>query len=143
MRNEEILAMLAQVKKGRYIKLTKTKDLGNGVVKESDMRIRLGVAYSNMSINADREVASLPWGSWVEGLENIALEHKGNYYLRVSSTNPENLEESKDVVATRYFLNNAEISREEASAIVGQKKSSRPSPVYNIKFENIKSLSIS
>lgn len=142
MTNQEILTMLGSVKKGRYVKLTKTKDLGNGLVKESDMRIRLGVAYSNMSINEGRQTAPLAWGKWVAGLENIALEHKGNYYLRISSTNPEHLEESKDVIATRYLLNNQEISKEEASVLIGDKKTSKPSPVYNIKFENIKSLTI-
>lgn len=143
MTNAEILTTLGNVKKGCYVKLTKVKDLGNGVTKESDMRIRLGVAYANMSINEGRQTAPLAWGHWVEGLENIVLEHKGNYYLRVSSTNPEHLEDSKDVIATRYLLNNEEISYEEASALIGNKKSSKPSPVYNIKFENIKSLGIS
>lgn len=138
MTNQEILNALTEVKKGRYISLCKKKDLGEGIVKESDMVIRLGVNYANMSVNANHETGSLPWGHWVSGLENLVVEHKGNYYLRVTSTNPENLESGADVIATRYIKDGREISKEEAITIIGEKKiTSKPSIVYNIKFENI------
>lgn len=138
MTNQEIMAKVIEAKKGRYVSLTKMKDLGSGVVKETDMVIRLGVSYANMSINADKQTGSLPWGKWVEGLENLVIEHKGNYYLRVSSTTPENPDSGADVIATRYLLNGEEISRMDALSIVGEKKmSGNASPVYNLKFENI------
>lgn len=138
MTNQEILNVLAEVKKGRYISLCKKKDLGEGIVKESDMVIRLGVSYANMSVNADHQTGSLPWGHWVPGLENLVVEHKGNYYLRVTSTNPEHLESGADVVATRYIKDGREISREDVIATIGEKKAaSKASIVYNIKFENI------
>lgn len=141
MTNQEILTKLAEIKKGSYIKLTKKKDLGEGVTKESDMVIRLGVSYANLAANEGKQTGSLPWGHWVEGLENLVVEHKGNYYLRITSKNPEDVEHSSDVIATRYLLNNAEISKEAAVAIVGEKKfESKPSMVYNIKFENILAL---
>lgn len=134
----EILEKIKSVKRGTYISLTKVKDLGNGVTKESDMRVRIGVDYSSMSINSDRGTGSLPWGHWVEGLESIVIEHKGNYYLRVTSTTPENPDGCADVIATRYTKDFEEISREDAESIVGTKKmSSSASPVYNIKFDNI------
>ena len=138
MTNQEIMARVIEAKKGRYVSLTKMKDLGSGVVKETDMVIRLGVSYANMAINADKQTGSLPWGKWVEGLENLVIEHKGNYYLRVSSTTPENPDSGADVIATRYLLNGEEISRMDALSIVGEKKmSGNASPVYNLKFENI------
>lgn len=137
MTNQEILAKIREAKKGSYIKLTKTKDLGEGIVKESDMRIRIGVNYANMGVNENRETGSLPWGRWVEGLENLVVEHKGNYYLRVTCTNPENLESKSDVIATRYLRDNVEISKQEAISIIGEIKPSKPSLVYNIKFANI------
>lgn len=141
MTNQEILSALGQTKKGRYINLSKVKDLGNGVVKESDMVIRLGVNYSNMKINENKETKSLPWGHWVEGLENLVIEHKGNYYLRITSTNPQNPEVGADVIATRYIKDGCEITKQEALALVGEKKmASRASCVYNIKFENITKL---
>lgn len=136
MTNQEILSALNEVKKGRYISLSKVKDLGNGVSKISEMVIRLGVSFSNMKINADRVVGSLPWGHWVEGLENLVIEHQGNYYLRVTSTDPSNPESGADVISTKYLLNGEEISRETAKGIVGEEKKGA-SPVYNIKFENI------
>ena len=138
MTNQEIIAKVLEAKKGRYVSLSKVKDLGEGVRKETDMVIRLGVNYANMEINAGRQTGSLPWGAWVEGLENLVLEHKGNYYLRVTSTTPENPESGADVIATRYILNGRVISKEEAIAIVGEKKmKGSASPVYNLKFENI------
>ena len=138
MTNQEILNTLATVKKGRYISLTKVKDLGEGIVKESDMRIRIGVSYANMAVNANKQTGSLPWGTWVPGLENLVVEHKGNYYLRISSTTPENPESGADTIATRYIRNGQQITKEEVVAIIGEKKvASRASMVYNIKFENI------
>lgn len=143
MTNQEILEKLSHVRKGCYISLTKAKDLGNGILKESDMHIRLGVNYANMSINKDKQTGSLPWGHWVEGLENLALEHKGKYYLRVSSTTPENPDSGADTIATRYYHNGVEVSREEALQIAEPKNTkSSSSPVYNIKFENIIRLGI-
>lgn len=136
MTNQEILAKLAEAKKGRYINLTKVKDLGQGIVKESDMVIRLGVAYSNMKINENRQTGKLPWGHWVEGLENLVIEHKGKFYLRISSTDPANPESGADVVATRYLKDGAEITKHDVVTLVGEQKGSA-SPVYNVKFENI------
>lgn len=136
MTNQEILNKLASVKNGKYISLTKVKDLGQGIVKESDMLIRLGVNYANMKVNENRQTGSLPWGKWVEGLENLVVEHKGHYYLRVTSINPENLEKGSEILATRYFKDGAEVSKEVVKSLV-KEKSSTPSTVYNIKFENI------
>ena len=136
--NEQIIEAIKNVKKGTYLQLTKQKDLGEGIIKETDMRIRIGVSYQNLSINEGREVKNLPWGHWVEGLENLVLEHKGNYYLRITSTNPEHPDEGDDVLATRYIKDNETISKDEAMKIVGEKHmKGSASPVYNIKFENI------
>lgn len=136
MTNQEILTKLAEAKKGRYINLTKAKELGQGIVKESDMVIRLGVSYANMQINENRQTGQLPWGKWVEGLENLVIEHKGNYYLRITSTDPANPESGADVIATRYLMNGQEISKQEVRALTGEEKGGA-SPVYNVKFENI------
>ena len=138
MTNEQILEKIKELKKGTYLTLTKQKVLAEGLVKETDMRIRFGVSYQNLKINEGREVGSLPWGHWVEGLENIVIEHKGNYYLRVTSTNPENPDEGDDVLANRYILNGEEITKEQAVEFAGEKPfKSHTSAVYNIKFENI------
>ncbi|MDD2470196.1 MAG: hypothetical protein PHI22_04640 [Bacilli bacterium] len=138
MTNQEILQKLGEVKKGRYINFTKIKDLGSGIVKESDMVIRLGINYANMKINENKQTGQLPWGRWVEGLENLVVEHKGKYYLRITSTDPSYPESGADVIATRYLRNGQEISKEEVIYMIGETKtSSKASPVYNVKFENI------
>ena len=143
MNNQQILQKLANVKKGRYISLTKKKDLGQGIIKESDMRIRLGISFANMKVNENKEIGSLPWGQWVEGLENLVVEHKGNYYLRITTTNPNDLESANDVIATRYIKDGELISKEEVINLIGEKKLvSKPSLVYNIKFDNILKLGI-
>lgn len=131
MTNQEILNKLGEVKKGRYISLKKKKDLGEGVVKISDLVIRLGVEFANMKINEGREVGALPWGHWVEGLEGLVIEHKGNYYLRVASA-------YSNTNKSTYYLNDKPISKEEVVAMLGEKKVQSGNPdVYNIKFENI------
>ena len=102
------------------------------------MRIRVGVNYKNLKANKNKEIQPLPWGKWVKGLENLVVEHKGNYYLRITSTNPNDLEKASDVIATRYIQNGVEISKEEVINQIGEKKlASSPSMVYNIKFDNI------
>lgn len=141
MTNQEIINKVLQAKKGRYIKLTKVKDLGNGARKESDMVIRLGVSYAKMGINEGRETGGLKWGHWIDGLEGLVLEHKGNYYLRVTSTDPAHPDSGADVVATRYLVNGQPASKEQVIALVGEKPlSGSGSPVYNVKFENIVSI---
>lgn len=139
MENKEILTKLSSIKNGRYISVTKSKDLGNGVTKISKMVLRKGVrAGSTKLYDENHKPGSLPWGHWVDGLENLVIEHKGNYYLRVTSKTPENPESGADVISTRFVLNDMEISKDEAVLMVGEKKvEGKASPFYNIKFENI------
>jgi len=136
MTTQEILNQMGNVKKGKYVSLKKKKDLGEGIEKISDIVIRLGVDYANMKVAEGKEVGGLPWGKWVEGLEGLVIEHKGNYYLRVASSYSNN---GKSI----YLLNGNEISKEEVIAILGEKKVLSANPdVYNIKFENILELNI-
>ena len=136
MNNQEILNKLNNIKKGRFISLKKKKDLGEGITKISDLVIRLGVEYANMQINEGRQVGSLPWGHWVEGLEGLVIEHKGTYYLRVASSYSNNNK-------SYYYLNGKEISKEEVINLLGEKKLHTGNPdVYNIKFQNIIQLGV-
>ena len=136
MENNEVFDRLNKAKRGRYVSIRKKKDLGKGVVKISDLVIRLGVDYANMKINEGRQVGSLPWGHWVPGFEGFAIEHKGTFYLRVANGYTRHGK-------SMYFLNGVEIGRDAAVAIVGEKAlSSGESAVYNIKFENIVSMGV-
>lgn len=138
MNANEILNKLNNIKKGRFISLKKRKDLGSGVEKISDLVIRLGVDYANMAINKDRKdaIGALPWGHWVEGLEGLVIEHtnkQGEHklYLRVASS-------YSNTSRSVYMQNGVEISKEDATAIIGEKKMQSSNPdVYNIDFNNI------
>lgn len=148
MTNKQIISKITEAKKGRFINFTKKKDLGNGVKKITDMVIRLGVNYSNLSINAEKETGSLPWGQWQPGLENLVITHSKlnketgrmnkNYYLRITSKTPANPNSGADVVRTTYYKGRKKITREEAEQIVGAKKmESHAAAVYNVSFKNI------
>ena len=141
MTNSEILSKLSTIKNGHYISLTKVKDLGKGVTKISKMVLRKGVKAGNTSLYSDHKPGSLPWGNWVPGLENLVIEHKGNYYLRMTSKTPEN-PDGGDTVSTEYRLNGGVVTKEEVINIVGEKKmEGQGAPFYNIKFENILAIS--
>lgn len=133
MTDQEIIRAMLKKKKGQYVSLKKEKDLGNGIKKITDMVIRLGVDYSNLKVNENRkdEIGSLPWGQWVKGLEGYVIEHKGNYYLRVTSS-------YSNTTKSIYLLDGVEVSKEEVELKLPQSKlKSHESDVYNIKFQNI------
>lgn len=140
MEMKEILEVLRSKRRGTYASLTKVKDYGNGLVKETDMTIRLGVNFANLESNKGRVIGQLPWGQWVSGLENYVIEHtdkKGNHnmYLRVTSTNAH-------ISKSRYLLNGQEVDKSVAEEMIGTKKlSSKESEVYNVNFKNIIRLS--
>lgn len=156
MTHEEIINAIREVVKGRYFNITKRKDVGNGIVKETDMRVRLGVRTSHMSIYENKEVGQRAWGHYVKEFGNLVVEdtlkdkktkepvkdENGNvikkYYLHVVSCTPEHPESGADVVATRYYKDDKEISFEEAVEAVGAKKLEDSKAVmYDIKFENL------
>ena len=138
MTNNEILERLSSIKNGAYLKVTKEKDLGQNIKKISILKLRKGVKTNNMSIYKDKQAGSLPWGNWVEGLENLVIKYKGNYYLRFVSTDPENIGSGRDIISTQYLLNDVVVSKDKVISILGEKKiKSKGSPIYNIKFENI------
>lgn len=58
------------------------------VVKRVVAQMQFGYSYENACNNRCADgvtfvADSLPWGAWVEGLENKVIVHKGEYYLRL------------------------------------------------------------
>ena len=128
-----VLAAINSIKNGRFFSLTKEKDYGKGVTKVSRITYRLGVKPGNMKAYKDsgKTPGGLPWGQWVQGLEGRVIEHKGVLYLRVAETHAA-------WPSSQYYLDGNPITKEQAAAIVGEKKlAGGESPVYNIKFDNI------
>lgn len=133
------LTALDTIKNGRYMTIVKSKDLGNGITKVSKMNVRKGITYANMQVNKDRQTESLKYGSWVAGQENVLLEHKGNYYLRITSKTPDNPD--CDTIDTHYYQNGKEVTRAAVETLVpASKLKSSTSKVYNIKLDNIISI---
>lgn len=127
----EILKQVKALKKGKYVRLIKSKDLGNGVEKFTTMTIRVGVDTSKMKAYEGKEVGQLPWGQWLKGYEGLVIAHKGNNYLRVASA-------YTNTTKSIYYHNEKEITKEQALELVGSKKlESKASDVYCIKFDNI------
>jgi hypothetical protein len=147
METNEILKVLKSKRKGTYSSLTKIKDFGNGVVKETEMTIRLGVDYSKLSSNEGRQTGSLPWGKW--WIDNKIIEHKGQFYLRCyldreSDEKPEvryfvdgkpaTDEQLKDIDAFEIKTQDAIGSGRQANEGLSAEKQVIP---QNVKFENI------
>lgn len=134
MTNEEILNKVVALKKGAYVKLIKTKDLPNGIVKYTSMIIRVGVDYANMKVNKGKEIGKLPWGQWLKDYEGLVITHKDNYYLRIATTYVHSS-------ISTFKQNGVEISKEQAMEQIGSAvNGSKQSDVYNIKFSNIEQI---
>lgn len=131
MEKQQILNKVKDLKKGAYVSLVKTKDLGAGVLKITNMVIRLGVEYSHMKANLNKVCGSLPWGNWLTNYEGLVIEHKGQLYLRVANSYTQNS-------SSEYYYNGSKVSKEFVISLIGEKKlASKPSDVYCIKFDNI------
>jgi len=133
MTTNEILDKVLTIHKGSWVKLIKSKDLGQGIIKYTQMTIRLGVIYSHIK-RVGKEPSTgggkLPWGEWF--IDNLVISHKGVLYLRVANAFTKNTK-------SWYLKDGKEISKAMVVELVGEEKSSE-SAVYNIKFQNIISL---
>ena len=134
MNREDILNII-NTKRNGTIELVKTKDFGKGIIKETSMTVELGVEYRTLVEAKEYESKtshSLPWGHWLEGYENLIIEHKDSYYLRVANPN---------VTGSRYVIDGVETDPETAEKLIpASKLKSSESVIYNIKFENIKEI---
>lgn len=134
MVKEDVLNIINEKRNGT-IELVKIKDFGKGIIKETTMTVELGVEYKTLVEAKEyeaKEKHSLPWGHWLEGYENLIIEHKDAYYLRVA--NP-------SVTGSKYVVNGVETDPETAEKLIAPSKlKSSESVIYNIKFENIKQI---
>lgn len=134
MQKDELLNKIRQIKKGSYVSVTKESNLDKGIRKVSRLVVRLGVNYSKMKASEGKEVGKLPWGNWVEGYENLLIEHKGNTYLRVSNSYTKGNK-------SEYYLGKKKITKEIANYLLdGKLAKNVESPVYNINISDIKYL---
>lgn len=134
MTKEEILNIINEKRNGT-IELVKIKDFGKGIIKETSMTVELGVEYKTLVEAKEyesKETHHLPWGHWLEGYENLIIEHKDAYYLRVANAK---------TAGSKYLINDVETDSETAEKLITPSKlKSSDSKVFNIKFENIKQI---
>ena len=134
MIKEDVLNIINEKRNGT-IELVKIKDFGKGIIKETTMTVELGVEYRTLLEAKDydsNEKHPLPWGHWLEGYENLIIEHKDSFYLRVANPN---------VTGSRYMVEGVETDSETAEKLIAPSKlKSSESVIYNIKFENIKEI---
>lgn len=134
MVKEDVLKIIDSKRNGT-IELVKIKDFGKGIIKETTMTVELGVEYRTLLEAKEydsKERHPLPWGHWLEGYENLIIEHKDAYYLRVA--NPK-------TVGSKYLVEGVETDPETAEKLIAPSKlKSSESVIYNIKFENIKQI---
>lgn len=132
MTTNEILDKVLETKKGTWVRLIKSKDLGQGITKISIMTVRLGVIYSHMKRVGKTTSGSgdkLPWGEWL--VKGLVISHNGELYLRVANAYTNNNR-------SYYVQNDKVIDKSMVVALLGEKKlESNESNVYNIKFSNI------
>ena len=99
---------------------------------------RLGVNYGNLASVKSAGVAPgpLPYGAWVPGKENLLIENKGSYQLRVTKTG-----NHRQLPKVKYYLNGEEVTKEELQALNVVLPSvwnrSSDTPVFNVKLENV------
>lgn len=137
METSKFLEMMND-KKGQYAQATwssvvktpaKSSDV---VIKTTTATVRTGIAYSNLTQNADKETGPLPWGEWL--VFPFVVTHNGNDYARLY------LAESFQVTQT-FTLNGVPCTKEEAQAVTlpsaWNKKSDGPTLTFTVKMENV------
>ena len=114
---------LANLSNGTFVRIAATTEVSMNkrnnplanerVEKITIATLQFGCSYENCVNNRTEEefkAEGLPWGSWVEGMENKVIEHKGEYYVRL-------YEKKNDNRKVAYFVN-GERATEEQIAII-------------------------
>jgi hypothetical protein len=123
---------------------TKRVHAGNVVEKKTNLVIRGGVEYDNLSVVKEgREDGSLPdqnqglpWGEWAE--YPLHITHKGSDYARFYPASG-----IQFPVTTSYFLNGVEVSKDAVKdlCLSSEFPTHKDEPLcYTIKAENVRDI---
>lgn len=99
---------------------------GEKILKRTEMIVRVGVEYKNLTVNADKETGSLPFGEFVIYPYIIKYTNKEGvtkFYLRVTST----FNEMQKCKVKFYTEDGMEITRPEAVERCGAKAKAKTS----------------
>jgi hypothetical protein len=118
-----IAAALLTVPAGQFVGVSwsrpmKTrKGVADTVTKSVRSTVQVGAKHDNRAAviaarengNAPAENQGLPWGQWVDGMENRLIEHKGAFYLRLYPVH--NSDGTPRACKTVFRLNGKTVSR--------------------------------
>jgi len=149
MKIDELKSKIHSYNKGSFRTMETCKPLktlksqsAHSVMKISRRTVRLGVQYDHLkAVQAKRESGELPavnqglkWGEYVKGEEGYLITHKGNTYLRVTS--------SPNKAKTTYLIDSKVSTEEEAKklCLASEFRSGERPDVMNINVEHIVNL---
>jgi hypothetical protein len=118
-----IVSALLSVPAGQFVGVSwarpmKTrKGISDVITKSVRSTVQVGAKHDNRASviearangEAPAENQGLPWGQWVEGLENRLIEHKGAFYVRLYPIH--NADGTPRACKTVYRLNGKSVSR--------------------------------
>ena len=126
---------LKNIKKGTFVKIeykTTKETKKYTLVKHTVAVVRLGIRYSKIKENINKNVQPFPFGQPLENYENYLVQHfKDNelkHYLKCFTT--------KHKSHTTYFLNGEEKTRKELEEM-NILKESKPKQIYVLDINNI------
>lgn len=135
MKLEILQKQLKNIKKGTFIKIeyeTTKETKKYTLVKHTTAVIRLGIRYSKIKENINKNIQPFPFGQPLENYENYLIQHfKDNevkHYLKCFTT--------KHKTHTTYYLNGEERTRQELEEM-NILKPSKPTQIYVLDINNI------
>ena len=116
---------------------TLTKSVRSTVMVGANYDNRECVQDARANGDAPAENAGLPWGNWVEGLENRVIENKGKFYLRIYPV--KNADGTRRACKT-IFRRNGEIVPKaslQALCLASEFAESKPHTCYTLEEVNL------
>lgn len=139
---------LQNIKGGRYVKMTfesikePADAFKNCVIEKITTGVfRLNIKYANLKVNEGRTEFKKLNGTWVENMENLIFESKGNKKLRIYTTN-----NKKHKGRTKWLLNGVETTYEHLveKGILQEKdqksNGNKPVPCFWVRLEHVISI---
>lgn len=134
MQEKQLRDFLKTYINGRYVKaqwqsITQTKNYT--LVKKSSGVVRMGIAYSNLKANKEKDTQGLPYGQFE--IDNVLIEHNGKKQVRMyPSACP------KHRTHTTYIYNGVEKTKQELIEMgVIKVKPYQERLCFNVKLENL------
>lgn len=131
----DFIAIVEKIRPGAYTKIKyakqlETNDPNDTLIKVSEGVYRLGIKFSNIIENKDREIQPLRWGENVKGFEKYFIQHtKKNdptqelkYYLKIFTTKHHRTKTTyilnNEIVSKQFLIDNGKIKEKESKPLL-------------------------